>query len=77
VPLVCWHWLSWWTLIFAIPIVVMSNWGWWFREKKQGEDGSHLVWDPYLDDLFFYVAQPVGIAMGILVLVFLAARHAA
>jgi hypothetical protein len=64
--------LSWWVLVGGVPAVVGSNVGWRLREKRQAADGSHVWWDPYADDLFFYLGQLVGVASGVLLLVFAA-----
>ena len=81
VPCVGWwglaRWNIWLPLVFGAVIIVGSNVGWRLRERKQAEDGSHVRWDPYLDDFCYYAGQLVGIASGIILLVFAALPGAA
>jgi len=37
--------------------------GWIYREWEQARDGSHTVWDPYLDS-FVYIVGVVGGVLG-------------
>jgi len=73
-PVVCWWGIPWWGASLVTLLAVGSVVAWVLRERAQRLDpehpGSHVSWDPAMDNGFFYGGIAMGVIFGILIAVF-------